>query len=51
MKADVEVIDKVREVVMVLSYLSNNTKDEGLSFILDACVADLAKAFLGSDSE
>lgn len=47
MNVEVEVADQVRKVAQVLDYLSNNTKDEGLAFILEQCVNDLTMAIHG----
>lgn len=51
MNVPVEVQDQVRKVAMVLDYLSNNSKDEGLCFILDQCVEDLTRVVHGVDDE
>lgn len=47
MKVDIEVADQVRRVAMIINHVANNTKDEGLAFILDGCVNDLIKAIHG----
>lgn len=41
MKALLDAVDQVRKVEMKLEYLTTNTKDEGLAFILDQCVDEL----------
>lgn len=51
MNVDVEVADQVRRVAMILNHVANNTKDEGLAFILDGCVNDLIQAIHGVNDE
>lgn len=50
-KPSVDTQDQVRKVAMVLNHLANNTKDEGLAFILDQCVNDLIMAIHGVTDE
>lgn len=51
MNVDIEVADQVRRVTSILNHLSNNTKDEGLAFILDQCVNDLIMAIHGVSND
>jgi hypothetical protein len=51
MNVSVEVADQVRRVAMIINHVANNTKDEGLAFILDGCVNDLIRAIHGVDDE
>lgn len=43
--------DELRKVAMVLDYISTNSKDEGLCFILDRCVEDLTRVAHGVDDD
>jgi hypothetical protein len=49
MKVDIEVTDQVVKVVAMLNYLSDNTKNEGLAFLLDQCVNELTKIIVGEN--
>jgi len=42
----IDAIDNISKVAKILDFLSNEIKDEGLSFILDSCCQDLAQVGL-----
>lgn len=42
-----DAIDEIAKTEKVLDYLSNETKDEGLAFILSQCVLDLGSVRAG----
>jgi hypothetical protein len=49
MNIDIDVTDRVIKVVSMLNYLSDNTKNEGLAFLLDQCVNELTKIIVGEN--
>lgn len=41
----VDAVDEITKVISILDFLSNETRETGLSFILDGCAEDLKNAY------